>query len=377
MGGPIFHNRTDLGIQSVAKEAGMADPSLIESSTQADGDAAMMSLQQAAVSPQQGKKAPVGAIRAGITPAEPMAEAVRKILRSQFQVMAASEAGSRKGKNIEAVHDMRVATRRMRAAFRLFGMYFEAKATRDFRAGLRQTGRVLGAVRDLDVFNREAQIYLDTLPDDRRDGLGPLFEQWERERKQARKALIVFLDGKRYRRFAGQFSTFLDTEGAGVAHAPAGTVGRREVRHVLNGTVWQLYETVRAYETVIPGAPAAVHHALRIDCKFLRYALEFFEEVLGPGTAELIVEVIAIQNHLGDLQDAEVASRLIADFLAEWYDGAMTDPTVDVGAVDGVVEYLNYRRGEARQLIATFAEVWPRINSPEFRMRLSEALLVL
>jgi CHAD domain-containing protein len=306
-----------------------------------------------------------------------MAEAVRKILRSQFQVMVDSEAGSRKGKNIEAVHDMRVATRRMRAAFRLFGGYFEPKAIADFQKDLRTTGRALGAVRDLDVFNREAQIYLDTLAEDRRNGLDPLFQQWEKERRQARKALIAWLDSKRYRRFAARFSAFLETEGAGATPAPAGLVTRQQVKHVLSSSVWGLYEAVRAYETVIPGAPPATHHALRIDCKFLRYGLEFFEEVLGPGAAALITDVIGIQNHLGDLQDAEVASRLLADFLAEWYDGAMTDPAVDVGAVDGVVEYLNYRRIEARELIVAFPEVWPRINSGEFRGRLAEALLAL
>ena len=158
---------------------------------------------------------------------------------------------------------------------------------------------------------------------------------------------------------------------------PPGSVTRHQVRHLLGSSLWQLYETARAYEVMIPGAPPATHHALRIDCKFLRYTLEFFEEVLGPGTAGLIVDVIAIQNHLGDLQDAEVASRLLADFLAQWYDGAASDPTLDVGAVDGVVEYLNYRRYEARHLIATFPDAWPLINSPEFRRRLAEALLVL
>ena len=326
--------------------------------------------------PQDSKK-PVGAVRAGIVAHEPMAEAVRKILRSQYQVMIDSEAGSRKGKDIDAVHDMRVATRRMRAAFRLFGSYFRPAAVAGFQKDLRRIGRALGTVRDLDVFNREAKVYLDTLPEDRKDGLEPLFSQWESERRQARKTLITFLDSKRYRRFATDFSVFLSTEGAGVAPVPPGSVTRQQVRHLLSSSLWQLYETVRAYEGVIPGAPPATHHALRIDCKFLRYGLEFFEEVLGPDTSALIVDVIEIQNHLGDLQDAEVASRLLADFLAQWYDGAASDPSLDVGAVDGVVEYLNYRRFEARQLIATFPGAWPRINSPEFRRRLAEALLVL
>jgi CHAD domain-containing protein len=324
-----------------------------------------------------GQKVPVGAIRAGVLSDEPMAEAVRKILRSQFQVMVDNETGSRKGKDIDAVHDMRVATRRMRAAFRLFGAYFRPAAIAGFQKDLRKTGRILGAVRDLDVFNREAQIYLATLPDERKNDLALLFEQWDKERRQARKALLAFLDSQRYRRFSEQFTEFLSHEGAGATPAPRDAVARQQVRHLLSSSIWQLYEAVRAYEVVIPGAPPATHHALRIECKFLRYALEFFEEVLGPGTAELIVDVIGVQNHLGDLQDAEVASRLLADFLAEWYDGAAGDPSVDVGAVDGVVEYLHYRRIEARQLIASFPNAWPRINSADFRGRLAEALLVL
>ena len=350
---------------------------MIEHTNSGSNDSTETATEPVTREPQSNKKTPVGAIRAGIVANEPMAEAVRKILHSQFQVMVDSEAGSRKGKNIDAVHDMRVATRRMRAAFRLFGSYFRPKAIAGFQRDLRKTGRALGAIRDLDVFNREAQSYLETLPEDRKEGLEPLFGQWERERRQARKELIAFLDSKRYRRFAKRFLVFLQPEGAGVASVPSGVVGRQQVRHVLTSSIWQLYEAVWAYETVIPGAPPVTHHALRIDCKFLRYGLEFFEEVLGPGTSALIVDVIEIQNHLGDLQDAEVASRLLADFLAQWYDGAASDPTLDVGAVDGVVEYLNYRRIEARQLIATFPDAWPRINSLEFRRRLSEALLVL
>lgn len=355
----------------------MADKPTIEATIRTANENGDGPAQPPIAVPLAARKMPVGAIRAGVLAQEPMAEAVRKILRSQLQVMIDSEAGSRKGKDIEAVHDMRVATRRMRAAFRLFGMYFERKAIAGFRMDLRTTGRALGAVRDLDVFNREAQLYLDTLPEDRRNGLDPLFEQWAKERRQARKALIAYLDSKRYRRFSEKFLAFLDTEGAGVAQSPSGSVTRQEVRHVLSSSIWQLYEAVWAYETVIPGAPPATHHALRIDCKFLRYALEFFEEILGPGTAELIVQVIEVQNHLGDLQDAEVATRLIADFLANWYDNALRDPSADVGTVDGVVEYLNYRRIEARQLLATFPDVWPRINYGTFRTKLAEALLVL
>lgn len=42
-------------------------------------------------------------------------------------------------------------------------------------------------------------------------------------------------------------------------------------------------------------------HALRIECKYLRYTLEFFQEVLDHSVAALIRQVIAVQDHLGEI----------------------------------------------------------------------------
>ena len=88
----------------------------------------------------------------GLQPDDPMSEAGRKTLRFHFRRMLHHEPGTRLGEDIEALHDMRVATRRMRAAFRVFGEYYDPKAVRPYLKGLKRTGRALGAVRDLDVF---------------------------------------------------------------------------------------------------------------------------------------------------------------------------------------------------------------------------------
>ena len=56
-------------------------------------------------------------------------------------------------------------------------------------------------------------------------------------------------------------------------------------------------------------------HQLRIASKGLRYSLEFLEEVLGPESKVLVKELKKLQDHLGNLQDAVVASNLLRDFL--------------------------------------------------------------
>ena len=80
-----------------------------------------------------------------------MAEACRLIWREQLTQMVLNEAGVRFSSNPEYVHDMRVATRRARAAAKLYGDYFKPKAIRRYLRYLRRTARLLGAVRDLDV----------------------------------------------------------------------------------------------------------------------------------------------------------------------------------------------------------------------------------
>ncbi len=90
---------------------------------------------------------------------EAMSEAGRKAMYTHFLKMLANEAGTRLGEDIEALHDMRVSTRRMRAAYRIFADYFTEKAIAPFNKGLRRTGAMLGAVRDLDVLLENAQVW--------------------------------------------------------------------------------------------------------------------------------------------------------------------------------------------------------------------------
>ncbi len=58
-----------------------------------------------------------------------MSEAGRKTFRFHFRRMVYNEPGTRLGEDIEAMHDMRVATRRMRAAFRVFGRLLPAQGS--------------------------------------------------------------------------------------------------------------------------------------------------------------------------------------------------------------------------------------------------------
>ncbi|MGE5250571.1 MAG: CHAD domain-containing protein [Bacteroidota bacterium] len=324
--------------------------------------------------------------RPGILADDVIAEVARKTLYFQFQRMLYHEPGTRLGQDNEELHDMRVATRRMRAALRVFGPYLDEKAWAPFEKGLRRTGRVLGRVRDLDVFWEKTQRYLDGLPPERQDELSGLHAVWQAEREKARERLLSYLAGARYAQFKDSFAEFLETPEAGAppAFGKAGKPRPRRLRHVAPMILYQGLADMLAFEewTAGPEVPLARLHQLRIASKGLRYSLEFLEEVLGQESKPLVKNIKALQDHLGNLQDAVVASNLLRDFLTwgTWgHDPTKKTPPLPVAPVvaPGVATYLAARQAELQQLPASFPTVWSRIQSPAFKQGLASALAAL
>jgi CHAD domain-containing protein len=323
--------------------------------------------------------------RPGVEPDDPMSEAGRKVLRFHFQRMVHHEPGTRMGEDIEALHDMRVATRRMRAAFRVFGDQYEAKATAPYLKGLKQTGRALGPVRDLDVFRAKIQTYLHGLPEAQQGGMDSLLQVLEERREAARDRMIAHLDSEKYRQLADGFGTFLETPGMGSLPIRLHDSKPRpyRVRHIAPTSIYQRLADVRAYDEWVQDVdpPLTRLHALRIACKRLRYTLEFFREVLGPETKSVIKEVVVMQDHLGALQDTVVASSILSEYL-RWGTWGQDIPQALPGtekevAEPGVSAYLAAQKAETQHLIETFPGRWQKLKEARFSQLVANLVMVL
>ena len=153
--------------------------------------------------------------RPGLEADDSMAQAACKTLYFHFQRMLYHEPGTRLGEDIEELHDMRVATRRMRAAVPVFRDYLDMDHMRPFVKGLRRTGRALGAVRDLEVFWEKTQVYLDGLSPEQQSGLRPLRGGWGAVRERTRVRMLARLARERSARFGRRVEVGLLTPGAG------------------------------------------------------------------------------------------------------------------------------------------------------------------
>jgi CHAD domain-containing protein len=306
----------------------------------------------------------------GALPDDSLPEAARKILAFHFARLRAKEKGTRSGSNVEDLHDMRVAARRMRAAWRVFDDAFRPNRTKDLRRRLRTLSGRLGAVRDLDVLIGDLETYQAGLDPDDRAGLDPMLSLWRRQRSTARQLLMDELDAPRHARFMEDMESFLEAGAMSAATVTSPTLPHR-VRDRLPSQIWAAYEAVRAYDLVLPWADIETLHQLRIASKWLRYDLEFFGETLGPDAGRLTDRVVALQDFLGCLHDADVAAKLARDVLVARA-GELT-----VQERDAIGAYLHSREREVARRRRALGPVWRAVTGAPFRRALGRATAAL
>lgn len=297
----------------------------------------------------------------GVAAEDPLAEAGRKVLAFHLARMLEQEDGVRAGHDTEAVHKMRVATRRMRAAWNVFGDAFPARDVRRYTKELRGVASRLGAVRDLDVLleatEREAG---DS------SAVRPLIGAWRQQRETAQEALRRALDSAAYRRFVVDYRTF--TEATPELAGRSNVIVRPTVSEVAGDRIRRAYAKVHAHEAVLGLADEATLHEIRIRGKRLRYTLEFFREPLGPGCEPLIATVTELQDRLGTMNDAAIAGRMAREFLIA---NAADLPPESVAAIGA---YVATREGQIRKGRKLLGPLWDRLMGPSFRDGLAEAI---
>jgi CHAD domain-containing protein len=278
-----------------------------------------------------------------VDPSATPVDHVRASLDQRLRALLTHEPGTRTGEDIEDLHQMRVAVRRMRATLKAARPLLDAAWSDDLRAELGWLGGALGPVRDLDVLLLRLHREIASLPADEQNAGVALLDALERERTTARAAMLEALTAPRYfgllERLAETVSAPLPTPAPGDAPRPALVdLVRAEARKLR-----------RAVEKAGDDPPDEVLHALRIRGKRVRYTGELVAPSLrgtpvGKQVRRLLSATTALQEVLGDHQDACVAEQRIRGLLAG------LDVTPDTVFVAGrLVERETHRAAEKRR----------------------------
>jgi CHAD domain-containing protein len=299
-----------------------------------------------------------------IEPTSSVGEVAFAVMRSQFRIFLDKEPGARMGDDPEELHDMRVATRRLRAAIALFQPALPVRIVR-LRDELGWVAQGLGAVRDLDVQLEQLDAWIATSPEVDRPALGALRGVLDESRAVARVQLLAILDARRYSGLTERFTRLL-REGP----LRRSAASRAPILLSAPELVEKRYRAVRkAGDRLSKNSPASDFHRLRIRCKRFRYALEFIENVYPRQTVRLVRRLVSVQDILGTHQDAVVAVEQLRGMLA-------THGTLSPQTIFAMGEIAQRYAGEAASLRARLPRAYAHLRGrpwKEFRRKMERA----
>ncbi|NJD35797.1 MAG: CHAD domain-containing protein [Betaproteobacteria bacterium] len=247
-------------------------------------------------------KSQVVALSAAMTPFE----AFRRIAMSCLEHLQQNHPGALGSDDPEYIHQMRVATRRLRAALRLFAPVLPHNLAKPLHAPLSALMVQLGRTRDLDVLLAEiVNPVLAALPDEPR--LPALASDITNRCYMARAQAIASLAKPDYGRMLLTALESLHAEQASdQAMVTLNNFASERLRH--------LRKKVRRLAMAAHMDDPAALHALRIGVKRLRYALEFFAPLARAADSNhLLKQLTSLQDTLGQLNDLANAGAILVD----------------------------------------------------------------
>jgi CHAD domain-containing protein len=208
--------------------------------------------------------------------------------------------GVKEEDDIESVHRMRVASRRLRSALVLFGECFDEEDVKKWNRAIRSVTRDLGEARDLDVqiaFLKEFVDAHENLP-----SLADLKGELEEQREGAQPRIVSGLEKlERKGALEDMRRTYEEIRNAPRCSAPYGTM-ERAFHHISV----RLDDLLSLQDCVHQPDSKERHHQMRIAAKRLRYTMEAFVALYGESLQERIAIVKDLQDRLGELHDCDV-----------------------------------------------------------------------
>ncbi|MFC5170512.1 MULTISPECIES: CYTH and CHAD domain-containing protein [Streptomyces] len=262
----------------------------------------------------------------------------------------------------DSVHRMRVATRRLRSAFRTYRAILDRTATDPLRDELKWLAAELGVERDREVLDARLRAHVAGLPDTLL--LGPVSARLQLTsvagRTGSRRRVVSVLDG-------GRYLALLDSLDALLAEPPLRPAAKRAPRDTLAGAVLKDYDRLATRVSHALEQPpgeerdTAMHEA-RKAAKRVRYAAEAARPALGKPAKRFAKRMKSVQSLLGDHQDSVVARDALRTLAVQAHGAG--ESAFTWGLLYGREE----AAAEARE--RELPDVWARASRPGLRAAL-------
>ena len=239
----------------------------------------------------------------------PAQAGITLVLNWRFEEMSKLRSRALDWSTPDGVHDMRVASRRLRGALKDFMPYLPKRRISGYQEQIRTIAKALGRVRDYDVEIMTLDEIARKAPADFSLGILRFVEFRQVAREEARAKLLLPLAPDSLEKLRIRFNATLEGLSSEKRKEPkqklqAATLAYRQVaRAVITN---RLEDLGRFSESLYHPLKVKPLHEMRISAKHLRYALELFGHCWGPSLSSVAKKVAELQSSLGKLHDCDV-----------------------------------------------------------------------
>jgi CHAD domain-containing protein len=240
----------------------------------------------------------------------------REVLLFTLSVIRQNEPGIRKNIDTEFLHDYRVAVRRTRSILKQLKGVFEPRERGRYLDAFRDIGKLTGPLRDCDVFLLKKSQYISCLPPILQHSICDVFDEISSNRSKYQKTLSKYLVSEEYRSFLLEWERFIsrpvpaDPDQAPNASLSTVTVALKGIKKA-----WK--KVIRTGRHIGRETSDQELHALRINCKKLRYLLEFFFSLFPRSVIQPVIgQLKVLQDNLGNFIDCSVQLGYLQSELA-------------------------------------------------------------
>ena len=281
-------------------------------------------------------------------------DATKVILQFLSDVIKTNVAGIKADIDTEFLHDFRVAIRRTRSALSQIKGVFPKEIRNQFKSDFSVLQKASNHLRDLDVYLLNKQKYQQMLPEHLRPGLEPLFKHVQTERSAEHKNLVKVISANSSTKLVEYWDTFLNS----AEEQPEAKNSQKPIFNLARKFIFKAYSLViDAGNKITNDSPTSELHRLRIECKKLRYLLEFFASLFPDEEISLLIRQLKkLQDNLGDFNDLSVQQKSLKKYL-ETISSENVDSLQIGSAIGGLLASLYRQQQNIRSAFAqTFAE---------------------
>ena len=300
-------------------------------------------------------------IKIMLVPEMKSAEAERLILTKLVDIIIECENGIINDLDIEFLHDYRVSIRKARALLSEFKNVIPGDLLREFKRIFSEIGKKTNALRDLDVYILNKSKYESYLPDVLKKELNPLFDKIKKERVVEFRKLKRYLNSEDYKNNILQLDILLEEEFT----LPESISGNQSIllysKKVISSRYRKIMKTGRSINDKSKDEEL---HALRLECKKLRYLLELLGSLFPENKVEFLISQLKIlQDNLGDFNDLSVQQEKLRYYLEEIKESTKENMKL-ASVIGGVITSLHNRQKDVR---TNFFETFRKFDSAENR----------